>query len=267
VNKSGRVFETENFYRFRSRNPILRKYRSLLVEKGEKVLVYLRDNGGSAKRSVISIEVFSRNCSSSELDELLETLLSGFVTVDRSKKWLLTPLGWSKANAIQIVAPEAPESQQSISSDDGWTRFKELAKANPDASQQRLLQLAGRHIGDPLDPQWAEWRASHPEWFLQQPKDWYAPDVELTEDYPTRYPSDPLTAKDREVRPTGEAGWFERAMRHPGASLEPLACEMPAIEVANVIRVCRKIGMPNAVDIFGAAKIATAHRLVGVKTG
>src|SRR5215470_14786829 len=128
------------------------------MEKWEKVLVYLRDKGGTALRSAVLSDVFSRNSSASELDEILGRDLAGLVYVNRAKKWVLTAPGWVKANTLEIVAPVPPESQEATFSDPNWTRFKELAKANPDASAQRLLQLAGRHIGDPLESEWAEWR-------------------------------------------------------------------------------------------------------------
>ena len=53
-------------------------------------------------------------------------------------------------------------------------------------------------------------------------------------------------------------------MRQPGASLEPFAVEMPAYECANILRVLKKVGEHNALDIFGTEKIATAHRLAGL---
>jgi hypothetical protein len=54
-------------------------------------------------------------------------------------------------------------------------------------------------------------------------------------------------------------------MRTPGASLEPFAVEMPAFEVANILRVTKKVEEQNALDIFGPGKIATARRLVGLQ--
>jgi hypothetical protein len=155
-----------------------------------------------------------------------------------------------------------PTQEEPISS--GFENFRSLAKENPDASPQRLQQLAGQHVGDPLE--WpSKWLETHSEWYLQQPREWYSRDVELDSDgYPLRLPADPLPAKERDTRPTNERGWFERAMRQPGASLEPLAVEMPAFECANVIRVCRKVGMQDAQEIFGQAKIETAYLLVGL---
>lgn len=230
------------------------------MSEKEKVLIFLRNAGGFASRSSISIDVFQRHLSASELDELLDTVLSGLVEI-KKKKWTLTPLGWNLAN--QIGAPEVqPTQAEAISSD--FARFRSLAKENPDVSPQRLLQLAGRHIGDPLE--WpAEWRETNPEWYLAQPKDWYSSDLALDESgYPLRYPAGPLTAKEREVRPTTDKAWFDRAMRQPGASLEPLAVPMPAFEVANILRVTKKIGLPSAQEIFGLAKIERAQRLAGL---
>jgi len=233
------------------------------VSEKEKVLVFLRNAGGFATRSAISIEVFQRHLTADELDTLLSTVLNGFVEV-KEKKWKLTPLGWNLAN--QIGAPEAtPVQPETISSD--FARFKTLAKENPDCSAQRLLQLAGRHLGDPLEDseQWRSFRAENPEWYLLQPREWYRSDVALDESgYPLRYPTDPLTAKEREVRPATERGWFERTMRQTGASLEPFAVEMPGFECANILRVVKKIGQQLAEEIFGPTKIATARRLVGV---
>jgi len=236
----------------------------------EKVLVFLRDHEGKASKTQIIIDIFKSGRSQSELADLLASELAGLVVQkkqynlkNKPQTWKLTPAGWATAN--QIVAEEPQAQQEAIP--DGFARVKSLAKENPDASAQRLLQLAGRHIGDPLE--WGlEWQQTRPEWYLQQPREWYSGDVELDSDgYPTRCPENPLTAKDRETRPTTEQGWFERAMRSPGASLEPLAVEMPAFEVANVIRVTRKVGMQDAVDIFGHEKIATAHRLAGLSSG
>jgi hypothetical protein len=244
------------------------------MQEFEKVLVYLRDNKGSALRSVISIEVFQRNLSASELDELLNSPLSGLVQVESIKTaktsasvWKLTSLGWEKAHGVDRPAQElTPAQAEAIP--EGFARFRQLARQNPDCSPQRLLQLAGRHLGDPLESDWAEWRESHQEWFLKQPRDWYAKDVELDADgYPLRYPSDPLTLGEHEDRPKTERGWSEWATRQPGARLEPLAKEMPAYQAANVIRVCRKVGLANAIDIFGQAKIDLAHRLTGVTVG
>src|SRR5437016_163222 len=237
----------------------------------EKVLTFLRDHNGEASKSQIIIDIFSSGRSQSELADLLASELAGLVTsrkfYNRKNKpqvWKLTPAGWSVAN--QMSAPEAQPTQgEPVSSD--FARFKSLAKENPDASPQRLLQLAGRHIGDPLEDteQWRAFRAENPEWYLQAPRTWYAQDTELdTDGYPLRIPADPLTAKERETRPTNERGWFDRAMRQPGASLEPLACEMPAFEVANVLRVTNKVGEQNALDIFGPTKIELARKLAGI---
>jgi hypothetical protein len=234
------------------------------MTKKEKILRDLRDAGGSLTRTQITNQTLQKNSSSSELDELLSTVLSGLVEI-KDKKWTLTKAGWSEANILATAQERQPAQAETIP--DGFSKFRDLAKNNPDCSVQRLLQLAGRHLGDPLE--WGpEWQQTRPEWYLQQPREWYSRDVELDADgYPTRCPEIPLTAKEREVRPATEQGWFERAMRLPGASLEPLAVEMPAFEVANVVRVCLKVGMQNAVDIFGPAKIATAHRLVGLSSG
>jgi hypothetical protein len=230
------------------------------VTEKEKVLNYLRDAGGSSSRSEVSIQVFRRNLSADKLNTLLNTILAGLVEV-RDKKWTLTEAGWREANLL-ASSQDDPEPQRKTIPDD-LARFKALARENPDASPQRLLQLAGRSLGDPLS--WpAEWRESHPEWFLQTPRDWYAGDVELIEDYPARYPPDPLTTKDQVTRPTSEAAWFQFAMRSPGASLEPLAVEMPAFEVANVMRTCRKIGDDAATEIFGSIKIETARKLATI---
>jgi hypothetical protein len=237
----------------------------------EKVLVFLRDHEGKASKTQIIIDIFKSGRSQSELADLLASELAGLVVQkkqynlkNKPQTWKLTTAGWATAN--QIVA-EMPAETQEEAIPEGFARFKSLAKENPDASAQRLLQLAGRHIGDPL--QWgSEWQQTRPEWYLQQPRDWYSRDVELDADgYPMRCAENSLIAKEREVRPSSEAGWFERAMRQPGASLEPLAVEMPAFEVANIIRVTRKVGMANAVDIFGSEKITTAHRLVGLSSG
>lgn len=240
------------------------------MQSESEVLLFLRNNGGASLRSQVCEKVFKNHITSAELDKLLSTVLSGLATARKRKNretWKLTPAGWAASNqaATQEVAPIQPETRSETISDD-FARFKALAKENPDASPQRILQLAGRHIGDPLEESnhWREFKAQNPEWYLQQPREWYPADVELTEDYPTRYPSEPLTAKERDVRPTTERGWFERAMRQPGASLEPFAVEMPAFEVANILRVLKKVGEQNALDIFGSEKIATAHRLVGL---
>lgn len=233
-----------------------------MTEK-EKVLIFLRDNGGSSGRSDVSIQVFRRNLSAAQLDELLKTVLSGLVEI-REKKWTLSQPGWNLAN--QIDTQEAQPAQEEPATD-AFSRFKALAKANPDVSPQRLLQLAGRHLGDPLEDSehWRQFRAEHPEWYLQQPREWYAHDLELDQDgYPMRYPTEPLTAKERDVRPVNEKAWFDRAMRSPGASLEPLAMEMPAYEVANILRVVKKVGMQEAEQIFGQAKIEQAQQLAGI---
>ncbi len=234
------------------------------MTKKEKILRDLRDAGGSLSRSQITNQTLQKNSSSSELDDLLNTVLSGLVEI-KDKKWALTKAGWSEANVFANAQEAKPTQTEAIS--DGFSKFKAIAKENPDASAQRLLQLSGRHIGDPLE--WgSEWQQTRPEWYLQQPRDWYERDVELDSDgYPMRCPETSLTAKDREIRPTTELGWFERAMRSPGASLEPLAVEMPAYEVANVIRVSRKIGIQAAQEIFGLTKIATAHQLGGLTVG
>ncbi len=242
------------------------------MQKEMEVLLFLRNNGGFSLRSQVALEVFSNNITAAELDKLLATVLNGFV-IARTRKnkqtWKLTSQGWvASANHIATAAQEAqPARQEPIS--DGFARFKQLAKDNPDVTPQRLLQVAGRHIGDPLwdTEHWRAFRAQNPEWFLKQPREWYSSDVELTEDYPTRYPENPLTSKERETRPTTERGWFDRAMRQPGASLEPLAVEMSAAECANVIRVVKKVGMQAGQDIFGQEKIEQAHRLAGITLG
>jgi hypothetical protein len=239
--------------------------RTKNVEKFEKVLIYLRDSGESASRSAVSVDVFSKNMSAAELDEILDRDLTGLVYVNKAKKWVLTGAGRALSNKLtaQAIVEEKPVKQEPISGD--FARFKQLAAENPDSSPQRLLQLAGRHLGDPLDPAWADWRAKHPEWYLAQPKDWYAADVELDErGYPMRCPSNPLTAKERDTRPKTDRGWFDWAMRQPGASLEPLAKAMPAFECANILRVLKKVGMGNAIDIFGVEKIAKAHEAAGI---
>jgi hypothetical protein len=239
------------------------------MQKQDEVLLFLKDSGGARLRSQVCEQVFKNHITADELDQLLRTVLSGLVTARKRKNretWKLTESGWAAAN--QIVAQKPPESQETPVSD-AYQRFKALAQANPDASPQRLLQLAGRHLGDPLEDteHWRTFRAENPEWYLQPPQSWYAADVALDESgYPLRYPSgDPLTAKEREVRPATEQGWFERAVRQPGASLEPLAVEMPAYEVANILRVTKKIGQQAAEEIFGSEKIATARRLVGLQ--
>jgi hypothetical protein len=268
VNKSGRVFKNENFGVISSTDAIFTEFYGIAMTKKEKILRDLRDAGGSLSRSQITNQTLQKNSSSSELDELLSTVLSGLVEI-KGKKWTLTQAGWSEAN-IHATGQEVEPAQTEAIPDD-FSRFRSIAKENPDSSAQRLLQLAGRHLGDPLEDSehWREFKAEHPEWYLAQPQTWYARDVELDSDgYPMRCPENPLTAKDRETRPTTEAGWFERAMRSPGASLEPLSvAPMPAFEVANVIRVSRKVGMVNAVDIFRPEKIATAHRLAGLSSG
>ena len=233
----------------------------------EKVLCFLRDNSGQTIKTRIIIDLFRSGRSQSELNDLLTSVLAGLVTVRRKKNkeiWKLTPAGWS---AVNQIVPEKPAETLTEAISDDFQRFKDLAKNNPDCSPQRLLQLAGRHLGDPFE--WGfEWQQAHPDWFLQQPRDWYARDVELDADgYPSRLPESPLTGKDREVRPNSERSWFEFAVRCPGASLEPLAVEMPAFEVANVIRVTRKIGMENATEIFGPEKLATAYRLASLTVG
>jgi hypothetical protein len=237
--------------------------------KRDEVLNFLKDNGGTRLRSQVCEGVFSNNIKSAELDNLLSTVLSGLVTARKRKNretWKLTESGWSAAN--QIAAPEAqPTQAEPISA--GFARFREIVEQNPDCSVQRALQLAGRHIGDPLGDteQWRTFRAENPEWFLQLPATWYASDVTLDESgYPLRFPADPLTAKERETRPTTERGWFDRTMRQPGASLEPFAVEMPGFEVANILGVCKKVGQQLAEEIFGPVKIATARRLVGLQS-
>ncbi len=242
------------------------------MQKEMEVLLFLRNNGGSSHRSQVALEVFQNHISSVELDQLLSTVLSGFVTARTRKNkqtWKLTQAGWSaSANHIATTAQNAPPTQEEPASD-GYARFKALARENPDASPQRLLQLASRHLGDPLEDteHWRTFRAQNPEWFLAQPKDWYPHDVELDADgYPMRYPAEPLTAKEREVRPTNDRGWFDRAMRQPGASLEPLAVPMPAFEMANILRVVKKVGEQAAVEIFGTGKIATARQLAGISS-
>lgn len=229
----------------------------------QKVLSFLKVNEGARLRSQVCERVFRNHITSAELDQLLNTVLSGLVYV-RDGQWKLSKAGWREAN--QIAAPEPPESQESAYSDEGWTRFKQLAKENPDASAQRLLQLASKHLGDPLSDTeyWRQFRAANPEWYLGEPRTWYAPDVELIENYPAFYPSRPLTASERANRPTSEAGWREWAARTRGASIEPLLVEMPAYECANILKVCKKVGMVNALDIFGQEKIDLAHRLAGI---
>ena len=237
------------------------------MENETKVLLFLKDNDGARLRSQVCTQVFNNHITTQELDNLLNTVLSGLVTIRKRKNretWKLTPAGWATAN--QIVVPDAqPAQAEPVSSD--FARFREIVKQNPDCSVQRALQLAGRHLGDPLGDteQWRAFRAENPEWYLQAPRTWYAADLELDSDgYPLRIPADPLTAKERETRPTNERGWFDRAMRQPGASLEPLACEMPAFEVANVLRVTNKVGEQNALDIFGPTKIELARKLAGI---
>jgi hypothetical protein len=243
--------------------------REELMQSETEVLLFLRNNGGASLRSQVCEKVFKNHIMSADLDKLLATVLSGLVTARKRKNretWKLTTQGWA-ASANQITAPEAqPMQAEPIST--GFARFREIVEQNPDCSVQRALQLAGRHLGDPLEDseQWRSFRAQNPEWYLLQPKDWYSSDVAVDESgYPLRYPTDPLTAKEREVRPTTEQGWFDRAMRQTGASLEPFAVEMPAYECANILRVCKKVGEQNALDIFGAAKIATARRLAGLE--
>jgi hypothetical protein len=255
--------QTENFRVISSTDAIFTDSREISMTKKEKILRDLRDAGGSLTRTQITNRTLQKNSSASELDELLSTVLSGLVEV-KDKKWTLTQAGWSEANILATAQEPQPAQQETIP--DGFSKFRDLARNNPDVSAQRLLQIAGRHLGDPLEPQWADWRAEHPEWYLQQPRDWYSRDVELDIDgYPMRVPENPLTAKEQGTRPTNERGWFEFAMRSPGASLEPLAVPMPAYECANIIRVCRKIGMQAAQDIFGPEKIATAHKLAGIE--
>ncbi len=53
-------------------------------------------------------------------------------------------------------------------------------------------------------------------------------------------------------------------MKQDVASLEPLAMEMPAYEVAYVLRVTKKVGLAAATDIFGEDKILTAFRLARI---
>jgi hypothetical protein len=230
------------------------------VTEKEKVLNYLRDAGGSLSRSEVSIQVFRRNLSAHQLDTLLNTVLAGLVEV-RDKRWTLTDAGWREANLL-TSPQDSPEPQETIS--DGFARFRSLARENPDASLQRLLQLAGRSLGDPLE--WGtEWQQARPEWYLQSPRDWYSRDVELDSDgYPLRLPDNPLTTKEQNTRPTTERAWFEWTTRQSGASLQPLAVEMPAFEVANILRTCRKIGENAATEIFGPAKIETARELATI---
>jgi hypothetical protein len=232
------------------------------MQKQDEVLLFLKDNGGARIRSQVCEQVFKNHITSAELDTLLSTVLSGLVTARKRKNretWKLTESGWAAAN--QIVAQKSLEEQETPVSD-AFQCFKALAQENPDCSIQRLLQLAGRHIGDPLT--WGpEWQEKHREWFLQQSRDWYSQDVELDQDgYPLRYPAgEPLSAQERSVRPVNDKAWFDRAMHQPGASLEPLAVEMPAYEVANILRVTKKVGEQNALDIFGQSKIELARRL------
>jgi len=230
----------------------------------DKVLSFLRDNGGQTHKTQITITVFRSGRSLSELNALLASELAGLVTVRKRKKtetWKLTPGGWAIAN--QIAAQRPPEPKPALI-DEGFQRFKTLAKENPDASPQRLLQLAGRSLGDPLS--WpSEWRGLHPDWFLQTSREWYARDVELDADgYPMRLPESPLTSKEQNIRPTTERGWFDQAMRSLGASLEPLAVEMPAFECANILRTVQKIGEPAATEIFGPARVGQARQLATI---
>jgi hypothetical protein len=242
-------------------------FQRIFMSDRDKVLSFLKDNAGQTIKTKIVIDVFKSGRSQSELAKLLASELAGLVSVRKKKNkeiWKLTESGWAAAN--QISAPVVqPEQEEPVASD--FARFRSLAKENPDASPQRLLQLAGRHLGDPLE--WpAKWLETHPEWFLQLSSAWYSPDVQLDEaGYPLRFPTEPLTAQERSVRPANDKTWFERAMRQPGASLEPFAVPMPAFEVANVLRVTKKIGQQAAEEIFGSVKIATARQLVGVKTG
>jgi hypothetical protein len=236
-----------------------------IMSDRDKVLNFLRDNDGQTNKTQITITVFKSGRSVSELNALLASDLAGLVTVRKRKKtetWKLTKPGWAIANQLSSAKPQ--ESQQEPASEE-FARFKALAKENPDASPQRLLQLAGRSLGDPLS--WpAEWREARPEWFLGQPRDWYSRDVELDADgYPLRLPESPLTGKEQNARPTNERAWLNWAMRQPGASLEPLAVEMPAFECANILRTVQKIGEPAATEIFGPEKIATARRLAGLE--
>jgi hypothetical protein len=231
------------------------------MQKQDEVLLFLKDNGGARIRSQVCEQVFKNHITSAELDTLLSTVLSGLVTARKRKyreTWKVTVAGWA-------LAQKPPEEQETPASDT-FQRFKALAQENPDASPQRLLQLAGRSLGDPLA--WSEeWRVAHPEWYLQQPREWYARDVELDQDgYPMRYPTEPLSAQERSARPVNDKAWFERAMRQPGASLEPLAVEMPAYEVANILRVTKKVGEQNALDIFGSSKIGLAWRLARISS-
>lgn len=234
------------------------------MDDKHEVLCYLRDNQGKALRSAVSIEVFNRNQSASELDKMLKTILAGFVKVGKDRKWTLTSAGWEQANLMPADTP--PAQQQPVS--EGVARFKQIIADNPDCSTQRARQLFGSSLKDPLDPTWAEWRENNPEWYLREPKDWYAPDVELdqTNQYPMRYPTRPLTAKERATRPRTPEGWFRYAMGQPSASLEPYCAPMgmAAAECTNIIKVVRKVGMVAALEIFKADRIATAHRLVGI---
>jgi len=203
----------------------------------EKVLIFLRDHNGEASKSQIIIDIFSSGRSQSELADLLASELAGLVTsrkfYNRKNKpqvWKLTPAGWSVANQIGAPAVQ-PAQAETVSSD--FARFGTLAKENPDCSVQRLLQLAGRHIGDPLS--WGqEWQQSHADWFLQQPRDWYSPDVQLDESgYPLRIPADPLTAKERETRPTNERVGLTEPCASQGRAWSHSAVEMCAAECAN----------------------------------
>jgi hypothetical protein len=231
-----------------------------------EVLLFLRNNGGASLRSQVCEKVFKNHITSAELDKLLATVLTGFVTARKRKNketWKLTQAGWTaSANHIATTAQNAPPTQEEPASD-GFARFKALARENPDCSVQRLLQLAGRHIPNCLDEGWE----GPANWWENYPKSVYADDVELDADgqYPLRYPENPLTSKERELRPTTARGWFERALRMPGASLEPFLTPLPIYEVANCLRVTAKVGLKDAIDIFSRDKIKLAFKLAKVK--
>src|SRR5438046_1873415 len=98
------------------------------MTKKEKVLNFLRDTGGSSNRRRITNEALQKNCTASELDELLSTVLSGLVEI-KEKKWTLTPVGWSEANVLAVAQNAEPPQEETIP--DGFSRFRSLAKENP----------------------------------------------------------------------------------------------------------------------------------------
>jgi hypothetical protein len=232
-----------------------------------KILLALKEAGGTVTRTHLFKHTLQRNVPGKQIELIMGSVLAGLVEL-KNGNWTLTTLGWAEVNASALASPQnESETPQEAPASEAFVQFKKIARENPDASPERLLQLAGRGLGDPLTntPKWNEFRAKRPEWYLDSPASWYPQDVELNGDYPARYPIKPECATSRA---TSDAAWFKFAMSQPGASLEPFAVTMPAFEVANILRVSRKVGKPAALEIFGEDRIRTALELAGVrKTG